>query len=154
MRAMMGPASHCGEASMAKRTARRMVSFRLPAETLAQIRWLRRLKGWTATEAVAKAVRLLWEQEVRGTQGRMERRGKRWVLLAGKDGRWMEIGWASPEVMEGAEEAVRTEMDLDRLMTCLLLWQERNRKGEVQIREPAASPLLMALWEYAERKEA
>jgi hypothetical protein len=47
---------------MAKRTARRMVSFRLPAETLAQIRWLRRLKGWTATEAVAKAVRLLWEQ--------------------------------------------------------------------------------------------
>ncbi len=134
---------------MAKRTARRMVSFRLPAETLAQIRWLRRLKGWTAAETVAKAVRLLWEQEVRGTQGRMERRGKRWVLLAGKDGRWVEIGWASPEVMEGAEEAVRTEMDLDRLMTCLLLWQDRNRKGEVQIREPAASSLLMALREYA-----
>jgi hypothetical protein len=39
-------------------------------------------------------------------------------------------------------------MDLDRLMTCLLLWQDRNRKGEVQIREPAASPLLMALREY------
>jgi hypothetical protein len=55
LRAMMGPASHCGEASTAKRTARRMVSFQLPAETLAQIRWLRRLKGWTATEAVAPA---------------------------------------------------------------------------------------------------
>jgi len=136
---------------MGKRTARRMVSFRLPAETLAQIRWLRRLKGWTATETVAEAVRLLWEREARGTRGRMERKKGGWAILAGKDGRWMEIGWASPEVMEGAEEAVQTEMDLDRLMTCLLLWQERNRKGEVQIREPAASPLLMALWEYAER---
>jgi Arc/MetJ-type ribon-helix-helix transcriptional regulator len=138
---------------MAKRTARRMVSFRLPAETLAQIRWLRRLKGWTATEAVAKAVRLLWEQEVRGTQGRMERRGKRWVLLAGKDGRWMEIGWASPEVMEGAEEAVRTEMDLDDLATRLLLWQARNKKGEIQIEEPAAGLLLMALYEYGKNAD-
>jgi len=150
---MMEPASHPEEASMGKRTARRMVSFRLPAETLAQIRWLRRLKGWTATEAVTEAVRLLWEREARGTHGRMERKGKRWVLLAGKDGRWMEIGWASPEALEGAEEAVRTEMDLDDLATRLLLWQARNKKGEIRIQEPAASPLLMALWEYAERED-
>lgn len=126
--------------------SRKMAAFRLPEETRAQIRWLGKMMGKTATEVVIEAVRSLWERETRETRARLEPKGRRYAILAGKDKRWLEIGWVSREVTEGAEKQVLREMEPDLLMTALLLLHASRRKGTIRIHEPAFSPLALTLW--------
>lgn len=115
-----------------------MKSFRLGSATLGRLRWLEALTGASATDLVERAVAEMWEREVAGTAARLVPNNGTFVVEAGRDGKWIQVG-----TVRGAGIDPPGKIPAGEMAALLLLLEARG--AEVRISEPGFSEVTLAL---------